>query len=188
MNEEFYQQVEWSDIGTIDQKVQALYNIVNWVSKQMSVGRVPENRQELLNKINLLDMDLRNPLSIAFIKMVQNGEIDEVTASEAIQLFLPWDANSTYTIGDMRVYEGLLYKCLQSHVGQEGWEPINTPALWKVCGVTEDGTPIWSQPISASDAYMIGDIVSYNGVKYKSLIDNNVWDPDTYPAGWEVIE
>ena len=31
-------------------------------------------------------------------------------------------------------------------------------------------------------------IVNYNGVLYKSKIDNNVWAPDVYPAGWEVYE
>ena len=46
----------------------------------------------------------------------------------------------------------------------------------------------WVQPTGAHDAYMAGDIVKYtDGKTYKSLIDNNVWSPDTYPAGWEVI-
>ena len=35
---------------------------------------------------------------------------------------------------------------------------------------------------------MKGATVVYNGKTYKSLIDNNVWSPDTYPNGWEVIE
>ena len=33
--------------------------------------------------------------------------------------------------------------------------------------------------------YNIGDIVSYNGKLYKSIINANVWAPDVYPAGWE---
>lgn len=46
----------------------------------------------------------------------------------------------------------------------------------------------WVQPTGAHDAYMSGDKVKYtDGKNYKSLIDNNVWSPDTYPAGWEVI-
>lgn len=32
---------------------------------------------------------------------------------------------------------------------------------------------------------MTGDIVSYEGVLYISLIDNNVWSPVAYPAGWK---
>lgn len=33
-----------------------------------------------------------------------------------------------------------------------------------------------------------GDRVTYNGQIYESTIDNNVWSPDTYPQGWEVVE
>lgn len=46
--------------------------------------------------------------------------------------------------------------------------------------------PDFVQPTGAHDAYQTGDIVNYNGVLYKSKIDNNVWAPDVYPAGWEV--
>ena len=30
--------------------------------------------------------------------------------------------------------------------------------------------------------------MTYNGQIYESTIDNNVWSPDTYPQGWEVVE
>lgn len=43
------------------------------------------------------------------------------------------------------------------------------------------------QPTGAHDAYNTGDCVTYRGVIYRSLIDSNVWAPDVYPAGWEVI-
>lgn len=46
----------------------------------------------------------------------------------------------------------------------------------------------WVQPTGASDAYQTGDRVRYNGVVYESLIDGNVWSPEVYPAGWQVVE
>lgn len=50
------------------------------------------------------------------------------------------------------------------------------------------GLAAWVQPTGAHDAYMAGDVVKFtDGKTYKSLIDNNVWAPDTYPAGWEVM-
>lgn len=46
----------------------------------------------------------------------------------------------------------------------------------------------WEQPNGAS-AYSIGDKVLFEGTVYESLIDNNVWSPVDYPAGWsEIIE
>jgi len=60
-------------------------------------------------------------------------------------------------------------------------------SLYKAIGVTEGGYPKWIQPLGASDAYNMGDTVGYNGVLYRSLIDGNVWSPDSYPQGWEML-
>ena len=54
-------------------------------------------------------------------------------------------------------------------------EPAPEPEEW----------PEWVQPTGAHDAYSTGDKVTFNGKHYTSLIDGNVWSPDTYPAGWE---
>lgn len=35
---------------------------------------------------------------------------------------------------------------------------------------------------------MAGDVRTFDGVEYRSLIDNNVWSPDAYPQGWEPVE
>lgn len=45
-------------------------------------------------------------------------------------------------------------------------------------------------PISAHEAYHYhaGDQVIFNGKKYKSLIDNNIWSPDVYPKAWKQID
>lgn len=51
---------------------------------------------------------------------------------------------------------------------------------------TKEEYPEWAQPLGASDAYNTGDIVSHNGVLYKSLIDGNTWSPVDYSTGWEV--
>lgn len=53
---------------------------------------------------------------------------------------------------------------------------------------TGETVPAFVQPTGAHDAYQTGDRVTYNGQIYESTIDNNVWSPDTYPQGWEVVE
>lgn len=187
MSENYYQRVDWNDEATLEQKVKALYNILNFVSREMSIGRVPQNKIELQNNINSTEQRLTTPLSIAFVKMVEKGEIDEVTASENANLFIEWDEHSTYNANDLKQYNGKLYKCLQAHTGQADWTPDVSSSLWKELGINENGIAEWSQPISSADAYNTGDEVMYNGVHYKSLIDNNVWSPDTYPQGWKVV-
>ena len=94
-----------------------------------------------------------------------------------------WHVGETYYIGDIRMYEEILYKCKQLHTAQEGWEPPNVPALWEVYE-EEGGIPIWSQPDS-SNPYMTGDHVMHNGIEWVSTVDNNVWEPGVY--GWDQV-
>ena len=142
-----------------------------------------DNRERIEREKKLI-----TPSSIVFVKMAENGDIDEVTASEHADLFLQWQENMQCTVGMLLQYKGLLYKVLQDHTSQADWLPNKTPALYKVLGINENGIAEWSQPISATDAYNKGDIVMYKGICYRSLIDGNVWAPDEYPAGWEVFE
>ena len=110
-------------------------------------------------------------------------------ALEAVELFPAWAAGKTtginYAVGDRVRYEGKLYKCVQAHTSQIGWEPDKTPALWTE--VAEPGEiPVWRQPTGAQDAYQTGDKVWYpekDTTVYVSTMDNNVWEPGVY--GWE---
>lgn len=184
----YYPRIDWDDEATLEQKVKAIYNILNNLSREMSIGKVPNNKKELQENINSVETRVSVPLSIAFVKMVEKGEIDEITASENANMFINWSEAGSYNINDYRTYEGKLYKCVQAHTSQNDWTPDTATSLWKEVGITESGIAEWSQPISSADAYMIDDEVMYNGVHYRSTIDNNVWSPEAYPQGWEVVE
>ena len=103
-------------------------------------------------------------------------------------LYSAWETGTAYNAGDRRTYGGVLYKCLQAHTSQDDWTPDVAVSLWSTVLIPDpDVIPDWVQPDS-TNAYMKGDKVRYNGVVYRSLIDNNVWSPDAYPAGWEIVE
>ena len=109
-------------------------------------------------------------------------------AMEAVELFPAWAANTEYA-ADVRVrYADKLYRCVQGHTSQSGWEPPAVPALWTE--VAKPGEiPVWKQPTGAQDAYMTGDKVHYptaDDPVYRSIVDNNVWEPGVY--GWELVE
>lgn len=113
------------------------------------------------------------------------ASLSDEDALGGIELFPAWMADTQYAL-DIRVrYDGELYKCVQAHASQSGWEPDKTPALWTE--VAKPGEiPVWRQPTGAQDAYMTGDKVHYpdeNGPVYVSIMDNNIWAPDIY--GWE---
>ena len=113
--------------------------------------------------------------------------LSDEDALEAIQLFPNWNPEAAYLVDDKVNYEGILYRCLQSHAAQEGWNPIAAPSLWaKVLIPDENVIPEWEQPDS-TNPYMKGDRVSFEGKVYESAIDNNIWSPAAYPAGWQEI-
>ena len=113
--------------------------------------------------------------------------LSDEDALEAVDLFPIWRENEKY-IKDQRVkYEGILYKCLQAHTSQANWMPTAAPSLWaKVLIPDENVIPEWEQPDS-TNPYMKGDKVMFEGSIYESAIDNNIWSPATYPAGWTLI-
>lgn len=103
-----------------------------------------------------------------------------------VDLFVNWDVNIEYAVGDRVKFNDTLYKCVQAHTSQASWTPDLTPALW--VRVTVEEWPEWVQPIGAQDAYMAGDKVTHNEKHWVSLIDNNVWEPsESTPTLWQEV-
>ena len=94
----------------------------------------------------------------------------------------------TLDVGEYIQYNDKLYKVLQAHTVQENWAPDVAPSLFAEVLTDPTGQTIleWKQPDS-TNPYMTGDKVKYEGVIYESLINNNVWSPAAYPAGWKKI-
>ena len=102
-----------------------------------------------------------------------------------------WAAGVSYFKGDIVMYGEQQYECIQPHTSQEGWEPSNVPALWKLHEEGGDGIPVFVQPTGAHDAYKTGDKVHYPTIDdpvYESTMDNNVYSPEAYPQGWQLVE
>lgn len=98
----------------------------------------------------------------------------------------PYKTKDIFRYGFNSVGDPQLYQVLQDHVSAEEYPVNNSTSLYKKIGISDDGTPIWVQPLGATDAYMKDDIVNHNENIYISTIDNNVWEPGVY--GWEMVE
>ena len=113
--------------------------------------------------------------------------LSDEDALEATNLFPNWTSDQEYTADERVRYEGILYRCLQSHTSQDAWTPDAAPSLWaKVLIPDSNVIPEWEQPDS-TNPYMTGDKVMFEGTAYESLIDNNIWSPTAYPSGWRAI-
>lgn len=125
----------------------------------------------------------------AMIEKASTSLADE-DALEAVELFPAWATGTAYTVGQRIRYDAKLYRCEQAHTSQDDWTPPAVPALWTE--VAEPGEiPVWRQPTGAQDAYNTGDKVHYptaDDPVYVSLIDANIWSPEAYPQGWELVQ
>lgn len=126
-----------------------------------------------------------NVSGIMFVTMAEAGSIDTVTAEEHVELFAPWVYPADYKTGNLRRYNGRLYKCIGDHTSQEDWAPDVAVSLWVPTSDPAEEYPAWSQPVGAQDAYNTGDKVSHNDKKWTSACDGNVWEPGVY--GWEEV-
>lgn len=116
---------------------------------------------------------------------------DDAKALEVQALYKDWtkQIGRDLTVGEYINYEGMLYKVLQAHTVQETWTPVDAPSLFAKVLVDPTGETIldWVQPDS-TNPYMTGDKVKFEGSIYESLIDNNIWSPTAYPAGWKLVK
>lgn len=117
--------------------------------------------------------------------------LPEEKALVVSSIFDEWAVNVKYVTGDWVAYgvnavgDPQLYQVLQDHTSAAEWTPDTATSLYKAVGIDPSGIPLWVQPLGATDAYNIGDIVMHNGKKWESSIDNNVWEPGVY--GWEEV-
>ena len=104
------------------------------------------------------------------------------------EIFPHWKVDVSLAVDDRICYKDKLYRVVQAHTTQIGWEPDITPALF-----TEVPAPgqiqVWKRPTGSHDTYKLGDKVLYpdkNGTVWVSLYDGNAWEPGVY--GWEEVK
>ena len=125
--------------------------------------------------------------SITFVTMAEAGSIDPVTAAEHSDLFAEWAFPVAYTVGQIRRYKDVLYRCVQDHTSQADWTPDTAASLWSKTSDPAEEWPAWSQPVGAYDSYEKDAKVSHKDKHWTSDVTANVWEPGVY--GWtEVTE
>ena len=79
-----------------------------------------------------------------------------------------------------------LYRARVDLWDTEEYTPEAVPLLWEEV-LYKNGYRIIAN-ITAENPFMSGDKGWYNGMLYQSKLDNNVWTPDEFPAGWVLTD
>ena len=112
-------------------------------------------------------------------QQINTLSVDDSTALRMLEFYPAWTSVQAYTAGFKVQRSGKLWRCLQAHTSQTGWEPENTPALWTQICETHDGTLADPIPYDGNMALMAGLYYIQDYVIYLCTRDtvNPVYNP-----------
>ena len=138
-------------------------------------------------KTLMSDKELIEVSSLIFVKLAEDGTLDDITISEHPSLFPAWTPHWTGKVGTIVMDEGKLYRSIHDITNTaQNTKPSETPSMWTAISDPTQEYPEWVQPIGAHDAYVTGDKVSHEDKHWVSTVDGNVWMPGVY--GWEEVK
>lgn len=137
-----------------------------------------------MQKEQAIQEKLKNQVVEEFQSIDDNTELLENSFMFPFwEVGIPVEVNKKY-----QAFDGLelkLYRVVQAHTTQEGWEPPTTPALFARVALPDEILP-WVQPTGAHDSYQLGDRVTHKGQTWESTHNGaNSWEPGVY--GWKEI-
>lgn len=97
-------------------------------------------------------------------------------ALEVVTLYPEWAAGVDYSTGHKVQYGENLWRCMQAHTSQPGWEPsTETASLWEQICESHDGTLADPIPYDGNMELTAGLYYIQNGVTY--LCTRNTGNP-----------
>ena len=99
-------------------------------------------------------------------QQINSLAVDDSTALRMVEFYPDWAAGQDYPVGFKVQFGGALYKVLQSHTSQAGWEPENAASLWTEICESHAGTLTDPIPYSGNMALEAGKYYSQSGVVY----------------------
>lgn len=99
-------------------------------------------------------------------QQINTLEVDGNTALRMVDFYPEWAAGTTYTVGYKVKRNGKLWRVVQAHASQAGWEPENAASLWtEICenhaGTIDDPIPYRGNMALESGKYYLQDYVIY---------------------------
>lgn len=120
--------------------------------------------------------------------LVAVPSLDDKVASTAAELFPKLREDDSLIKAGTRInWNGVLKRAAVDLWDRPENNPDNAPTLWEDLEYRE-GYRIIPDTITAGLAFAKDELGWREDVLYKSLIDANVWTPEAYPSGWEIVE
>ena len=92
--------------------------------------------------------------------------LDDNTALTVKTLYPEWETDTAYTAGHKVQRNGKLWRVVQAHTSQVGWEPENAASLWDAINETHSGTKYDPIPYDGNMALESGKYYTQGGMTY----------------------
>jgi chitodextrinase len=92
--------------------------------------------------------------------------VDDNTALRMSAYYPAWESGNTYAVGFKVQRNGKLWRVIQAHTAQTGWEPENASALWEQINETHEGTIDDAIPYDGNMALVMGRYYTQNDTIY----------------------
>ena len=113
--------------------------------------------------------------------------LDDKTASEASSLFPRLKEDGSLISAGTRInWNGTIKKAAVDLWDTAENNPDNAPDLWEDITYRE-GYRIIPEVITAATAFGLDELGWWKDSLYKSKLNANVYNPETYPDGWEAV-
>ena len=97
--------------------------------------------------------------------------VDDNTALRMTEFYPEWASGQSYTAGYKVQRNGKLWRVLQAHTSQAGWEPENAASLWTEICESHAGTLEDPIPYSGNMALESGKYYMQDGKVYRCIRD-----------------
>ena len=110
-------------------------------------------------------------LAMLITQQINTLAVDDNTALRMLAFYPEWAAGAAYTVGHKVRRNGKLWRVVQAHTSQKGWEPENAASLWEQINETHAGTIDDPIPYSGNMTLTAGLYYVQDWVIYKCTRD-----------------
>lgn len=131
---------------------------------EIAAMKAEQTKAELMERTRpLTESEVSRMLITAQINTLT---VDDNTALRMMDFYPEWTENTAYTAGHKVQRGGKLWRVVQAHTSQGGWEPENAASLWEQINETHAGTmddpiPYEGNMALANGLYYVQDYVVY---------------------------
>lgn len=116
-------------------------------------------------------LTLEKVLSMLIPQLINTLSVDDNMALRMLDFYPEWAAGTAYTVGYKVRRNGKLWRVVQAHTSQAGWEPENAASLWEQINETHAGTIDDPIPYSGNMTLTAGLYYVQDWVIYKCTRD-----------------